>query len=52
MNDKQWETFFDLMEKIISMPNMSANEKIAEFRSKAQEFDANLEEFAGYLPGD
>lgn len=48
MNEKQWETFFDLMEKIVNGPG-TANEKIATFRAKAEEYAANVEEFACYL---
>lgn len=48
MNDKQWETFFDLMDKIINMPNMTATEKAEMVRVKAEEHNVNLEEFATY----
>ena len=49
MSDKQWEQFFDLMDNIINMPGMSANEKAAEILRRTEEHDVNISEFAASL---
>lgn len=51
MNDKEWEQFFELLEKIVDL-EMSVGEKVALVKSKANEngetAEMNLEEFAAW----
>lgn len=50
MSEKQWETFFDLMSRIVDLPGLSANEKRAEVRRQAADngADGDLSEFGYY----
>lgn len=50
MNDKDWGRFFDLVEKVVSMPGLSANEKADLTAEKAREFGAEswYEELLAY----
>ena len=47
MSDKEWEKFFELIDKIIDLPGVSANERGALIREKASEngSETNLQEF-------
>lgn len=48
MNETEWTALFDLIEKATNLPNMTANEKAAAIRNKAERADQldNLEEFS------
>lgn len=50
MSDREWEKFFELMGKIINLPNLTAMEKAALVREKAEQYASgnDLEEFATY----
>lgn len=50
MSEKQWELFFDLMNKIVNLPGLSADEKKAMVQKHAAENSAEIDlgEFAFY----
>ncbi len=54
MNDKEWEKLFDLIEKAINLPGLTAKEKGEEIRSRAKGLyqDVNLEEFIATAADD
>lgn len=51
MSDKEWERFFDLMEKIVNHDGLAANEKASAVRAKAVETgnETSFEEFTGWF---
>ena len=52
MTEREWEKFFDLIEKIVELRDMSVNEKCAEVVKQAKErggsADMNFEEFTAW----
>lgn len=52
MSDKEWETFFNLLNKIVDMPGKTQAEKLALVKSEAGlhggDTEMNLEEFAAW----
>lgn len=50
MLEHEWEMFFELLEKIVDMPNMTANEKAELVKEKADEEggDLALNEFTAW----
>lgn len=51
MSEKEWDKLFDLIEKAVNLPGMSAGEKAAEIKSQAEARDqtTNLDEFAAVV---
>lgn len=50
MSDKEWERLFELVGKVANLPGLSAKEKAALLKEKAEEHGAatDLGEFANY----
>lgn len=53
MNEKDWEKFFDLVNKIVDAP-ATYKEKRAELHRKAEEYscEINLEELGAWISDD
>jgi hypothetical protein len=51
MTEREWDTFFDLLRKIINLPGKSADEKAEEVRDQAsrRQSEGDLDEFLGEL---
>lgn len=54
MNPNQWITLFALIEKVVNLPDMTANEKAELLKQKAEEQGATemLDEFSAYVTAD
>jgi hypothetical protein len=54
MTDREWQQFFTLLSKIVNMPNLSANEKKAEFLAQVSEQggETDLGEFVAWFGGE
>jgi hypothetical protein len=54
MNDREWDSFFDLLRKITDLPDMSWQEKRQAVRDEAASrgFDTLFEEFLEWFDGD
>jgi hypothetical protein len=54
MKDSDWEKLFALIDQVVNLEGLSANEKADLLKSKAAEFDAttNLDEFSAYCSAD
>ncbi len=52
MTEKEWTKFFELLEKVVELPNMSVGEKIAEVKAQAETYgeaaEMCLEEFTAW----
>lgn len=51
MTDRQWETFFSLLDQIVQMPGKTASEKAEILKEKAEEHGSttNLEELGAWM---
>jgi hypothetical protein len=51
MTEKQWETFFDLVDRIVDMEGMTANEKASLFRDKMAKYgsEGHMEELVAWI---
>jgi hypothetical protein len=50
MSDRDWEHFFELLKRIVDLPNMTWEEKADKVDDEAARYDAEtaLEEFTGW----
>jgi hypothetical protein len=51
MSELEWEKFFELIDKIVDMPDKTASEKGEIIRRKAEVWCGSLEEFVALADG-